>query len=225
MCWLCSRGSPAIRTTFLRLRRRAIQITEPDAASQRSSLNNSEWVRRREAPIILALDPREHVAWSTDSGATWHYGSDNGQYRSYMNNHDVAHPATRMPQYGWRRSDGTRIGQQPALSASRGCAARAGACARDRATPKLRQPQNCERQSAFAGPAQSNQRDNLARPDPRLDIVQHLRIAVSRGDSKLKNRPEVTQSAATRHSTISVEAQPPVAPRAAPERWRRDSPD
>jgi uncharacterized membrane protein YgcG len=62
---------------------------------------------------ILALDPREHVAWSTDAGATWHYGSDNGQYRSYMNNNDRAHPATRMPQYGWRRSDGVTVAQQP----------------------------------------------------------------------------------------------------------------
>jgi hypothetical protein len=62
---------------------------------------------------ILSLDPREHVAWSTDGGTTWRYGSDNGQYRSYMNNHDTAHPATRMPQYGWRRSDGVTVGQQP----------------------------------------------------------------------------------------------------------------
>jgi MYXO-CTERM domain-containing protein len=62
---------------------------------------------------ILSLDPREHVAWSTDGGQTWHYGSDNGQYRSYMNNNDHAHPATRMPQYGWRRSDGVTVGQQP----------------------------------------------------------------------------------------------------------------
>jgi MYXO-CTERM domain-containing protein len=62
---------------------------------------------------ILSLDPREHVAWSTDGGTTWHYGSENGQYRSYMNNHDTAHPATRMPQYGWRRSDGVTVAQQP----------------------------------------------------------------------------------------------------------------
>jgi MYXO-CTERM domain-containing protein len=62
---------------------------------------------------ILALDPREHVAWSTDAGATWQYGSLNGQYRSYMNNHDTAHPATRMPQYGWRRADGVTVAQQP----------------------------------------------------------------------------------------------------------------
>ena len=62
---------------------------------------------------ILSLDPREHVAWSTDGGTTWRYGSDNGQYHSYMNNNDHAHPATRMPQYGWRRSDGVTVAQQP----------------------------------------------------------------------------------------------------------------
>ena len=30
-----------------------------------------------------------------------------------MNNNDRAHPATRMPQYGWRRSDGVTVAQQP----------------------------------------------------------------------------------------------------------------
>jgi hypothetical protein len=71
---------------------------------------------------ILSLDPREHVAWSTDGGATWRYGSDNGQYHSYMNNHDLAHPATRMPQYGWRRSDGLTVAQQPYYAYNDDCA-------------------------------------------------------------------------------------------------------
>jgi MYXO-CTERM domain-containing protein len=71
---------------------------------------------------ILSLDPREHVAWSTDGGATWRYGSDNGQYLSYMNNNDHAHPATRMPQYGWRRSDGITVAQQPYYAYSDDCA-------------------------------------------------------------------------------------------------------
>jgi MYXO-CTERM domain-containing protein len=70
---------------------------------------------------ILSLDPREHVAWSTDGGATWRYGSENGQYRSYMNDHDTAHPATRMPQYGWRRSDGVTVAQQPYYAYSDDC--------------------------------------------------------------------------------------------------------
>jgi hypothetical protein len=62
---------------------------------------------------ILALDPREHVAWSEDGGLSWRYGSENGQYASYMNDHDLAHPATRMPQYGFRLTDGTRFAPQP----------------------------------------------------------------------------------------------------------------
>jgi hypothetical protein len=62
---------------------------------------------------LMSLDPREHVAWSGDAGATWQYGSDNGQYRAWMNDRDTAHPATRMPQYGFRLADGSTLGPQP----------------------------------------------------------------------------------------------------------------
>jgi hypothetical protein len=61
---------------------------------------------------IMALDPREHVAWSTDSGATYLYGAENGEYASYVND-DPIHPATRIPQYGFRLTDGTTLAQQP----------------------------------------------------------------------------------------------------------------
>jgi hypothetical protein len=70
---------------------------------------------------ILSLDPREHVAWSEDGGNTWHYGSDNGQYRSYMNDHDLAHPATRMPQYGFRLAEGKNVAGQPYYAYSDDC--------------------------------------------------------------------------------------------------------
>ncbi len=70
---------------------------------------------------ILGLDPREHVAWSTDSGATWQYGSSNGQYKSYMNDHDTAHPATRMPQYGFQLTGGKMLGVQPYYAYSTDC--------------------------------------------------------------------------------------------------------
>ncbi|HEX2670885.1 MAG TPA: hypothetical protein VHM25_08435 [Polyangiaceae bacterium] len=71
---------------------------------------------------ILGLDPREHVAWSQDAGKTWEYGSLNGQYRSYMNDHDTAHPATRMPQYGFRLANGEMLGVQPYYAYSTDCA-------------------------------------------------------------------------------------------------------
>ena len=70
---------------------------------------------------ILGLDPREHVAWSSDDGASWQYGSDNGQYRSYMNDHDTAHPATRMPQYGFRLANGDMLAGQPYYAYSDDC--------------------------------------------------------------------------------------------------------
>ncbi len=70
---------------------------------------------------ILGLDPREHVAWSKDSGKTWSYGSLNGQYRSYMNDHDTAHPATRMPQYGFRLKSGKTLAVQPYYAYSTDC--------------------------------------------------------------------------------------------------------
>jgi len=70
---------------------------------------------------ILGLDPREHVAWSTDGGASWAYGSLNGQYRSYMNDHDQDHPATRMPQYGFRLTSGQMLGVQPYYAYSTDC--------------------------------------------------------------------------------------------------------
>lgn len=68
---------------------------------------------KRAQGAIMGLDPREHVAFSDDHGATWKYGSENGQYRSYMNDKDFAHPATRIPQYGFRLTDGTNLAVQP----------------------------------------------------------------------------------------------------------------
>ncbi|WP_255991845.1 hypothetical protein [Chitinolyticbacter albus] len=70
---------------------------------------------------LISLDPREHVAWSSDNGSSWKYGSENGQYRSYMNDHDLAHPATRLPQYGFRLINGTRLGGQPYYAYSADC--------------------------------------------------------------------------------------------------------
>ncbi len=61
---------------------------------------------------IMALDPREHVAWSIDAGTSWLYGSENGEYASYVND-DTAHPATRVPQYGFRLADGRLLSPQP----------------------------------------------------------------------------------------------------------------
>jgi hypothetical protein len=77
----------------------------------------------RAGGAIMALDPREHVAWSEDAGATWQYGSANGQYRSYMNDNDTAHPATRMPQYGFRLKDGATLGPQPYYAYGAECSA------------------------------------------------------------------------------------------------------
>jgi hypothetical protein len=70
---------------------------------------------------ILGLDPREHVAWSKNGGSTWDYGSLNGQYRSYMNDHDTAHPATRMPQYGFRLASQKMLAAQPYYAYSTDC--------------------------------------------------------------------------------------------------------
>jgi hypothetical protein len=70
---------------------------------------------------ILGLDPREHVAWSEDDGESWQYGSENGQYRSYMNDHDMDHPATRMPQYGFRLEGGEMLAGQPYYAYSDDC--------------------------------------------------------------------------------------------------------
>jgi Peptidase inhibitor family I36 len=62
---------------------------------------------------LLSLDAREHVAWSADGGKRWKYGQDNRQYRSYMRDHDTAHPAVRMPQYGFRLAGGGFVAGQP----------------------------------------------------------------------------------------------------------------
>ncbi|PUA27219.1 MAG: hypothetical protein B0W54_19795 [Cellvibrio sp. 79] len=72
---------------------------------------------------IMSLDPREHIAWSEDNGNSWRYGSLNGQYRSYMNDRDTAHPATRMPQYGFRLTNGSTLGAQPYYAYSADCVA------------------------------------------------------------------------------------------------------
>ncbi len=72
---------------------------------------------------LLALDPREHVAWSENNGGSWQYGFYNGQYRSYMNDRDTAHPATRIPQYGFRLSNGVNLAAQPYYAYSTDCIA------------------------------------------------------------------------------------------------------
>ncbi|WP_431265858.1 carbohydrate-binding protein [Roseateles chitinivorans] len=71
---------------------------------------------------LLSLDPREHVAWSEDSGKTWRYGKANGQYASYMNDRDQAHPATRLPQYGFRLTSGINLPAQPYYAYTLDCA-------------------------------------------------------------------------------------------------------
>jgi Peptidase inhibitor family I36 len=70
---------------------------------------------------MMSLDPREHIAWSADGGKTWKYGQENGQYRSYMRDDDKAHPATRMPQYGFRLSSGEFVAGQPYYAYSVTC--------------------------------------------------------------------------------------------------------
>ncbi|WP_420594111.1 AbfB domain-containing protein [Deinococcus sp.] len=70
---------------------------------------------------LLSLDPREHVAWSDNGGQSWKYGVDNGQYRSYMRDRDTAHPAIRMPQYGFKLSNGSFVAGQPYYAYSVTC--------------------------------------------------------------------------------------------------------
>jgi hypothetical protein len=70
---------------------------------------------------IMSLDPREHVAWSEDEGETWQYGAANGQYRSYVDDDDSGHPATRVPQYGYRLTDGSVISPQPYYAYNSDC--------------------------------------------------------------------------------------------------------
>ncbi|WP_201800040.1 hypothetical protein [Andreprevotia sp. IGB-42] len=70
---------------------------------------------------LMALDPREHIAWSDNNGGSWQYGSFNGQYRSYMNDRDLAHPATRLPQYGFRLTSGAMLAGQAYYAYSADC--------------------------------------------------------------------------------------------------------
>ena len=72
---------------------------------------------------IVSLDPREHVAWSEDAGKTWRYGAENGQYPSFIDAAVSAPPATRVPQYGFRRTDGTNVSPQPYYAYRTACAA------------------------------------------------------------------------------------------------------
>jgi len=70
---------------------------------------------------LMSMDPREHVAWSEDSGKTWRYGQANGQYVSHINDDDPDHPAVRLPQYGFRLTDGTNVPGQPYYAYSDDC--------------------------------------------------------------------------------------------------------
>ena len=69
---------------------------------------------------VMALDPREHVAWSTDGGKSWLYGADNGEYASFIAE-DPARPAARIPQYGFRLTSGKNVAAQPYYAYKTGC--------------------------------------------------------------------------------------------------------
>lgn len=70
---------------------------------------------------LMSLDPRENISWSSDAGQTWKFGIENGQYRSYMRDRDTAHPAVRMPQYGFRLAGGRFVAGQPYYAYSTTC--------------------------------------------------------------------------------------------------------
>ncbi|XXT14953.1 hypothetical protein WME94_32365 [Sorangium sp. So ce429] len=48
---------------------------------------------------LMSLDPREHVAWSANSGTTWSHGTANGQYVSYVNEDPSRTAPRRWPPY------------------------------------------------------------------------------------------------------------------------------
>jgi hypothetical protein len=70
---------------------------------------------------ILNMDPRELIAWSEDNGRNWKFGHENGPYLSYVNNIDKLHPATRVPQYGFRLSNGGNLAGQPYSASADRC--------------------------------------------------------------------------------------------------------
>jgi hypothetical protein len=76
---------------------------------------------RNATGAIMSLDPREHVAWSEDAGDTWQYGVENGQYSSYVNDDPLGPPATRVPQYGFRTTDGKVFSPQPYYAYNSDC--------------------------------------------------------------------------------------------------------
>jgi len=78
-------------------------------------------LRKDAIDALMSMDPREHVAWSEDGGTTWRYGQANGQYVSHINDHDPNHPAVRLPQYGFRLSNGTNLPGQPYYAYTADC--------------------------------------------------------------------------------------------------------
>lgn len=78
-------------------------------------------LNRHAKGALMSLDPREHVAWSEDGGKNWRYGKANGQYPSYINDHDTDHPAIRLPQYGFRLTNGSTVPGQPYYAYSIDC--------------------------------------------------------------------------------------------------------
>jgi len=84
----------------------------PIADSELAGPQGRNELRADAGGSIMSLDPREHFAWSIDDGASFLYGSDNGEYPSYVDD-DTVHPATRIPQYGFRLTDGSTLSPQP----------------------------------------------------------------------------------------------------------------
>jgi hypothetical protein len=96
----------------------SFQMPIADAALAGAQARNE--LRADAQGSIMSLDPREHVAWSDDGGRTFRYGKDNGEYASFVGEGE-RHPATRIPQYGFRLLSGVLVPGQPYYAYQTAC--------------------------------------------------------------------------------------------------------
>lgn len=79
-------------------------INSPTMKASESGPNGVNNLTTATRGAIAGLDPREAVAWSTDSGSAWVWGVDVG--KGYYTGSPTSDDGTRIPWYGWTEAPG-----------------------------------------------------------------------------------------------------------------------
>ena len=86
-----------------------VSFNSPVVKDSESGPNSRNTIDPNATGAIMGLDPREVVAWSLDTGASWHWGREVGVWGSTFIPGDYAgsltsDDGTRLPWYAWQET-------------------------------------------------------------------------------------------------------------------------